>query len=117
MDIAVNSIVNGSGVSTEYIDFCTTARRKLSKCLYEDLTMTVTYDSEMFCFLLPSIFGELATSGSFVITGNIDIVRLVVSAIDPISLQELICLCLTGTAKVINKEDVMPLVGKFSYES
>lgn len=75
--------------------------------------MALTYDSEMFCFLLPSIFGEFASCGSFSITGNIDLIRLVVSTVDPIYLQELICLCLTGTAKVINKEDVLPLIGAY----
>lgn len=75
--------------------------------------MALTYDSEMFCFLLPSIFGEFANCGSFSITGNIDLIRLVVSTVDPIYLQELICLCLTGTAKVINKEDVLPLIGAY----
>lgn len=73
--------------------------------------MAMTYDSEMFCFLLPSVFGELATSGTYPITGNTDLIRLAVSAIDPIYLQELICLCLTGTAKVINKDEVISLIG------
>lgn len=76
--------------------------------------MAATYDSEMFCFMLPSIFGELATSGSFIITGDVDLIRLIVSVIDPIYLQELICLCLTGTAKVIKKEDAINLIGKLS---
>lgn len=97
-----------------YIKFCTAAKRKLSKCLYDDLSRALTYDSEMFCLLLPNIFGELAVSGSFSVTGNVDLIRLVASAIDPVYLQELICLCLTGTAKVINKEEVMPLIGKYN---
>lgn len=99
-------------MANNYVEFCSSARRKLTKCLYDDLLKALTYDSEMFCFLLPSVFGEIAATGSFPVTGNIDLIRLVASAIDPVHLQELICLCLTGTTKVINKEDVMPLVGK-----
>lgn len=76
--------------------------------------MTLTYDSEMFCFMLPSVFGEIANSGSFQVTGNINLIHLVVSAIDPVYLQELISLCLTGGAKVINKEEVLSLIGKVS---
>lgn len=84
----------------------------MSQCLYDDLFMALTYDSEMFCFLLPSVFGEIATSGAFQVTGNINLIRLVVSAIDPICLQELISLCLTGGAKVVNKEEVLSLIGE-----
>lgn len=105
--------MHGSIVSSGYIEFCNSARRKLNKSLYDDLYMAQSYDSVMFCFMLPSIFGEVASCGSFMVTGNIDLIRLVVSSVDPINLQELICLCLTGTAKVINKEDVLPLIGKF----
>jgi len=74
--------------------------------------MALTYDSDMFCFLLPSVFGEIASSGLFPVTGNVDLIHLVVSAVDPIYLQELVCLCLTGTAKIINKEEVLSLIGK-----
>lgn len=108
------SVMNGAGVAGSYIEFCNAARRKVSKCLYDDLLKALTYDSEMFCFMLPTVFGEIAGSGVFPVTGNIDLIHLVSSAIDPVYLQELICLCLTGTAKVINKEDVMPLIGMFS---
>lgn len=103
-------------VASGYIEFCTNAKRKLSKCLLEDLSKAVTYDSEMFCFLLPSVFSEMATCGSFTITGNIDLIHLVVSAVDPIFLEELICLCVTNTARVLNKDDVLSLVGKRSKE-
>lgn len=109
----MNSVVNGTmSVCNEYTEFCNYAMRKLST-LNDDLQMALTYDSEMFCFLLPSIFVEFANSSSFSITGNINLIKLVVSAIDPIHLQELMCMCLTGTAKVINKDDVMPLIGKY----
>lgn len=74
--------------------------------------MALTYDSEMFCFMLPSIFGEIASNGTFPVTNNSDLIHLVVSAIDPNNLQELICLCLTGSAKVINRENPLPVIGK-----
>lgn len=77
--------------------------------------MAATYDQELFCFLLPDVFGDMVSCGSFSITNNIDIIRLVVSNIDPNRLQELVCLCLTGTAKMINNEGVMPLIGKPYY--
>lgn len=93
------------------MEYCTAAERKLSQCLYDDLIMTLTYDSEMFCFLLPSVFGDIAATGSFQVTSNISLIRLVVSAMDPICLQELISLCLTGGAKVIGKEEVLSLIG------
>lgn len=106
-------MINKSGyiVASNYVDFCTLAKRKMAKCLYDDLFMALTYDVEMFCFLLPSVFGELSVTCQFPVTGNIELVHLVVSAIDPIHLQELICLCMTGTAKVINREEVLPLIG------
>lgn len=110
----MSHLVNGTSVSSGYKDFCTSAKRNLFRCLYDDLSMAVTYDTNMFCFLIPSVFSELATSGSFSVTGNIELIHLVVSAIDPSSLQELICLCLTGTAKIIDKtESIMHLIGKF----
>lgn len=97
-------------MANSYLEFCTNAKRKLTKCLDEDLAKVCTYDPEMFCFLLPSVYGELVTLGMFPITGNIDIIRLVVSALDPFYLEELVCLCLTNTAKVLKKEDVLPLI-------
>lgn len=110
---AVNALTNGAAVASYYHEFCISAKRKpYNKVLHDDLTMAQAYDSELFCFLLPSVFGEMAASGNFSVTGNVDIIHLVVSTIDPVHLQELICLCLTGTAKVINKEDVLPLIGK-----
>lgn len=112
-DSTAYNLINGNlSVASCYSEFCTAAKRKLSKCLHEDLKMSLTYDTNMFCFLLPNVFGDLHVSGAFSITGNIDLIHLVVSAIDPINLQDLICLCLTGNAKVINKEEVLPLIGK-----
>lgn len=110
--LRVMAVVSGSGVASGYLDFCTTAKRKLSKCLYDDMQLCMTYDPDMFCFLLPPVFGELVATSEFDITGNVALIRLVVSAIDPISLQELICLCLTGSAKIINRDEVKDLIGK-----
>lgn len=113
------AVINKSGsvTATTYLDFCNSAKRKTAKCLFDDLFMALTYDVEMFCFLLPSVFGELAISSQLPVTGNIELIHLVVAAIDPIHLQELICLCMTGTAKVINRDDVLPLIGKYLIRS
>lgn len=111
----VKSVIHNTAYAYNYIDFCNAAKRKLTRCLVDDIQMALTYDSEMFCFILPYIFGELAGCGSFPVTGNSEIIQMVVSAIDPHNLQELVCLCLTGTAKVINRDEVMPLIGKLSH--
>lgn len=113
--IIVNNVVYQTPFAQSYVEFCNASKRKLSKCLQDDMLMVLTYDPAMFRFLIPAIFGEIATCGHFTATGNIDLVRLVVSGVDPVSLQELICLCLTGSAKVINKEDVLPLIGEYTY--
>lgn len=109
--IAVTARVNGTSVVNGYIEFCINAKKKATKCLLEDLSKAATYDSDMFCFFLPTVFGEMAHNGAFPITGNIDLIHLVVSTVDPVSLEELICLCLTNTARVLNKEEILPLIG------
>lgn len=75
--------------------------------------MALTYDSAMFCFLVPCVFGEIATCGSFSVISNVELIRLLVSAIDPNALQEMICLLLTNTIKIVNKEEVIPIIGEF----
>ena len=103
--------MNGVGFAQNYIAFCESAKRKVPRCLVDDLKMALEYDSELFCFLLPSIFGELASHGQFPVTSNSDLIHMVVSAVDPIALQELLCLCVTGAAKVINRDEPLPIIG------
>lgn len=112
--IPVKVVVQGASAFHHcYLKFCKQASRDLTSCLQDDLTRALAFDSEMFCFLLPSIFGELAIIGSFQVTGNIELIRLVVSAIDPIHLQEIISLCMTSMAKLFNKDSPLPVIGKY----
>lgn len=99
--------------SQHYINYCEACNRDLNDALHEDLGMMYTYDSEMFCFTLPTIFSEYATAGPFNITNNIDLIHKTVSALDPINLHELMCFCLTGTCKVFNRENPLAVIGKF----
>lgn len=100
-------------IKLQYVDFCQVANRDLNKCLHDDMAMCLTYDPLMLCFLLPGIFSELAQHGAFKITGNIDLIHLAMTALDPTSLQEVLCLCLPNTIKFISKDDdVASLIGE-----
>lgn len=98
--------------SLHYIAYCEACGRELNEALQEDLNMMCTYDSEMFCFTLPTIYSEYAISGSFNITNNISLIHKTVSSLDPVSLQEIICLCLTGTCKIFNRDNPRSAIGK-----
>lgn len=70
--------------------------------------------------MVPCIFNDFPfypdkTTNQFSIQNNCDLIRLVVSTVDPMTLEDLLCLCLVGSAKVISREDPMSIVGKYGY--
>lgn len=96
-----------------YQTFCEASNRNdLTKSLIADMQMMLTYDSEMFCYMLPCIFSDFAHSESFSVVNNCELIRMVTTAVDPMSLHEFMCLCLTGSAKIISREDPMSVIGK-----
>jgi len=85
-----------------------------TKSLVKDMKLMLTYDCEMFCFMLPCIFSEFAHSDLYSVINNSELIRMVTSAVDPTSLQEFMCLCLTGSAKIISREDPMSAIGEYT---
>lgn len=96
----------------QYISYCEACKREPVKSLIEDLQMMCTYDSEMFCFMLPNLFSEYTGYEALSITNNVELIRLVVSAVDPKTLHEVLCYCLTGTLRIISREDPLKVIGE-----
>lgn len=74
--------------------------------------MLSIYDPEMFCFLIVTVFCDMAHNHDFKIISNCDLIQLTVSTIDPACLQELICLTMIGSAKIFDRDEPMPVIGK-----
>lgn len=70
----------------------------------EDLRMMYDYDPEMLAFVLPAIFSADYTT-RFEVTNNERLIRLAMSAVGPINLNELISYCMTGTTKIVSRDD------------
>jgi hypothetical protein len=69
----------------------------------EDLRMMFEYDPVMLSLVLPLIFCYEFTA-KFDVTNNDRIIRLAMSALDPISMNDMISYSMTGTTKVVNRD-------------
>jgi hypothetical protein len=65
--------------------------------------MMYEYDPDMLSLVLPLIFSSEFTA-KFDVTNNDRIVRLAMSGLDPISMNDLISYTMTGTTKVVSRD-------------
>lgn len=101
-----------------YQSVCEALKRDdLTRSLVDDLNMMQTYDPEMFCFAAHTIFSDFSHSELYNAINNTEIIRLLASTIDPTSLNDIMCLCLTGSLKIISREEPMSVIGKRSLPS
>ncbi|XP_047121442.1 integrator complex subunit 3 isoform X1 [Schistocerca piceifrons] len=80
------------GKASVYKDFCQTMDKKLEDCLLEDLRLCQEEDVRLLVWLLPEVYAQFPA----VAVGNAQLLQLVVSAVDALQLQELVCHILQG---------------------
>ncbi|XP_014216661.1 integrator complex subunit 3 [Copidosoma floridanum] len=83
-----------------YKDFCSQRDEKFDVCLLLDLKQCHEDNISMFYFLLPDIFTEFQN----VAQGNMQLLYLIVSTIDSIQLQSLVCQIMQGYFQILKKE-------------
>ncbi|UYV77018.1 INTS3 [Cordylochernes scorpioides] len=78
----------------------------LLQALLTDLKLCQEDDLRMFCYILPYIYTQFRDT----VTGNVDLLHLVVSCIDPRQLQDLICHVLKGDMAMFKKDAFLHVI-------
>lgn len=84
----------------------TSKERDLSECLQRDLETCQFEEQEMFCFLVVDIFKIFSN----ICIANPAIIYLIVSCVDALQLQELICQIIQGNLVLFKKESILSVI-------
>lgn len=93
-----------------YKEFCLHREEKLDSCLLSDLKRCHEDNVSLLGFLLPDVYMDFQN----VALGNIQLMYLVVSTVDSLQLQDLICQIMQGNLKMLKKESFAPLINASS---
>lgn len=106
--------VNDEKMNT-YKDFCKSLDNKdLPSCLMRDLKLCQEDDVRLFIFLMPDIY----TIFPNIAIGNVELLHMIVSAIDGTQLQELICQILQGHLVMFRKDSFLSILnGSLEWET
>ncbi|XP_051175718.1 integrator complex subunit 3 isoform X1 [Leptopilina boulardi] len=89
-----------------YKDFCSQREKKLDSCLVTDLKLCHEDNIPLLCYLVPDVYTEFQN----VALGNVNLLHLVVSTVDPCQLQDLVCQIMQGHLKMLKKESFSSLL-------
>lgn len=90
---------------TSYRDYAR-SHNALSTCLLHDLKLCQQDDVRLFCYLVPEIYTQFPN----VAIGNADILNLIVSCIDALQLQDLVCHILQGNMVMFRKDSFISIL-------
>ncbi|CAI9735301.1 Hypothetical predicted protein [Octopus vulgaris] len=97
------SKVNDDKMSS-YRDFCKSLDGKdLESCLMNDLRICQEDDVRLFTYLLPDIYTHFPN----IVIGNTELLQMIVSCIDAVQLQDLICQILQGHLIMFRKDSFL----------
>ncbi|KAM7285580.1 integrator complex subunit 3 [Ixodes scapularis] len=96
---------NGQPSYTSYRDYAR-SHHALNSCLLQDLRLCQEDDVRLFCYLVPEIYTQFPN----VAIGNADILNLIVSCIDALQLQDLVCHILQGNMVMFRKDSFISIL-------
>ncbi|XP_050506939.1 integrator complex subunit 3 homolog [Diabrotica virgifera virgifera] len=89
-----------------YKDFCQSLEKKVDICLYDDLYACHHSDTKLMMWIVPDLYRDFKPQT----VNNAQILRVIISAIDPRQLQTLVGKVLQGHLMMFKPETIIPLL-------
>ena len=89
-----------------YRELVKQTNKDLNECLLKDLEVCQLEEQEMFCFLVVDVFKIFSN----ICIDNPSIIYLIVSCVDALQLQELICQIIQGNLILFKKESILSVI-------
>lgn len=89
-----------------YKEFCQALEKKLDVCLYDDLSACHCIDNNLMMWLVPDLYRDFKQQT----VSNTQVMRVIVSTIDPLQLQDLVSRIMQGTLVMIKNDNIQPLL-------
>lgn len=89
-----------------YKEFCQALEKKLDVCLYDDLSACHCTDNNLMMWLVPDLYRDFKQQT----VSNTQVMRVIVSTIDPLQLQDLVSRIMQGTLVMIKNDNIQPLL-------
>ncbi|KRT78830.1 hypothetical protein AMK59_7723 [Oryctes borbonicus] len=99
------SKINSLKISV-YKDFCQTVEKKIDNCLYDDLNACHITDNSLMMWIVPDLYKDFKQQT----VNNAQILRVIVSSIDALQLQELISLIMQGQLTMFKSDSLQTLL-------
>ncbi|XP_014672236.1 PREDICTED: integrator complex subunit 3-like [Priapulus caudatus] len=100
----------GEDNMTHYKDFCKSLEgRDLSGCLLSDLQLCQEDDVRLFCYLVPDIYCQFSN----IAVGNPELLNLIVSCVDGVQLQDLVCHIMQGNLIMFRKDSFLSVLSEW----
>ncbi|XP_056642787.1 integrator complex subunit 3 homolog [Diorhabda sublineata] len=89
-----------------YKDFCQSIEKKVDICLFDDLFACHHSDTKLMMWIVPDLYRDFKQQT----VNNAQILRVIISAIDPRQLQTLVGKVLQGHLMMFKQETIIPLL-------
>ena len=89
-----------------YKDFCAIAEKKIDNCLYDDLNSCHIKDIDLMMWIVPDLYKDFKQQ----MVNNAQILRVIVSSIDSLHLNELICKIMQGRLTMFRNDSIQSLL-------